>query len=140
MCYSSGATLVACQGFLLNQKAYQWIAIIGAIVFSTLSMQDMSDQEGDRACGRRTAPLVLGDWAARWAIGVPVLAWSVVCPAFWRLGFNGYVVPVVLGFLVGFRLLLFRSVASDKITWKCRNVWISSLYFLPLCKGLDFFS
>ena len=43
VCYSSGATRVAggpgdC---ILNQDAYQWLGIIGAIVFSTLQMQDM---------------------------------------------------------------------------------------------------
>lgn len=43
ICYSAGATRVAC-GYSqcsLNDKAYQWLAIIGGIVFSTLQMQDM---------------------------------------------------------------------------------------------------
>ena len=43
VCYSSGATRVA-SGHgecILNQDAYQWLGIIGAIVFSTLQMQDM---------------------------------------------------------------------------------------------------
>ena len=43
VCYSAGATRVACghdQSYL-NEKAYQWLAIIGGIVFSTLQMQDM---------------------------------------------------------------------------------------------------
>ena len=43
MCYSSGATKVASGHFesALNHDAYQWLAIIGAVVFSTLQMQDM---------------------------------------------------------------------------------------------------
>lgn len=43
MCYSSGATRVAIGHleFNLNSKAYQWLSIIGGIVFSTLQMQDM---------------------------------------------------------------------------------------------------
>lgn len=43
VCYSSGATRVASgsgEG-ILNRDAYQWLGIIGAIVFSTLQMQDM---------------------------------------------------------------------------------------------------
>ena len=43
MCYSSGATKVAC-GYgqcELNQNAYEWLAIIGGIIFTTLQMQDM---------------------------------------------------------------------------------------------------
>ena len=31
---------------------------------------------GDRARNRRTLPLVLGDWIARWTIAVPVMIWS----------------------------------------------------------------
>lgn len=43
ICYSAGATRVACghDQYTLNEKAYQWLAIIGGIVFSTLQMQDM---------------------------------------------------------------------------------------------------
>ena len=43
ICYSAGATRVACghDRYSLNDKAYQWLAIIGGIVFSTLQMQDM---------------------------------------------------------------------------------------------------
>ena len=43
ICYSAGATRVACghDRHFLNEKAYQWLAIIGGIVFSTLQMQDM---------------------------------------------------------------------------------------------------
>ena len=43
ICYSAGATRVAC-GYgqcSLNEKARQWLAIIGGIIFSTLQMQDM---------------------------------------------------------------------------------------------------
>lgn len=43
ICYSAGATRVACGHgqYSLNEKAYQWLAIIGGIIFSTLQMQDM---------------------------------------------------------------------------------------------------
>ena len=43
ICYSAGATRVACghDQYSLNEKAYQWLAIIGGIVFTTLQMQDM---------------------------------------------------------------------------------------------------
>lgn len=43
ICYSAGATRVALghDQCFLNDKAYQWLAIIGGIIFSTLQMQDM---------------------------------------------------------------------------------------------------
>lgn len=136
MCYSSGATLVAC-GFgehTLNPVAYQWLAIIGGIVFSTLQMQDMADQEGDQARGRGTIPLVIGDGPARWTIIVPVMIWSVVCPMFWSLHPYAYIVPLTLGATVSLRLFFLRTVESDKLTWKLWNGWISSVYLLPLIK------
>ena len=136
MCYSSGATLVAC-GFgehTFLPSAYIWLGIIGAIVFSTLQMQDMADQEGDRARDRRTLPLVHGDGVARWTIAVPVMFWSVLCPAYWELSLYCYALPITTGLVVAIRLLLLRSVPSDKVTWKLWNVWITSVYCLPLLK------
>lgn len=136
VCYSSGATLVACghgrSSFL--PVTYQWLGIVGGIVFTTLQMQDMADQEGDRARNRGTVPLMLGDWAARWTIAIPVAFWSSVCPAFWQLNVYAYIVPAICGGIVASRILLFRTVDSDKITWKLWNVWITSLYLLPLVK------
>ncbi len=136
MCYSSGATLVSC-GFgeySLNSAACQWLAIIGGIVFSTLQMQDMADQEGDQARNRRTVPLVHGDGPARWTIIIPVMMWSMICPMFWKLHPYAYIVPVALGASISLRLFFFRTVESDKRTWKLWNAWISSLYLLPLIK------
>ena len=133
-CYSSGATLVACGGYELNAKAYQWLAMVAGIVFSTLQMQDMADQEGDRERGRGTIPLVLGDGVARWTIVIPVAAWSVACPLFWSLSPYAYVAPVILGATLSLRLLLIRTVDADKLTWKLWNIWITSLYLLPLVK------
>lgn len=136
MCYSSGATIVAggYGQFTLNAVAYQWLAMVGGIVFTTLQMQDMADQEGDQARGRGTIPLVLGDGPARWTIVIPVLVWSVACPWFWELHPYAFIVPVTLGLLLSLRLLLLRSVDADKTTWKVWNVWISSVYLLPLIK------
>ena len=152
MSYSSGATRVAC-GYghcFLNDEAYQWLAIIGGIVFSTLQAQDMgktslntsnasadrilADQEGDRARGRGTLPLIHGDWIARWTIAVPVMFWTVACLLFWELGLYAWILPSCLGGLVAFRTLVYRTVDGDKLTWYCWNFWITSLYLLPLVK------
>jgi len=137
MCYSSGAAKVALDHtrFELNPVAYQWILVIGAIVLTTLQLQDMSDQEGDRARGRLTVPLVFGDTFARWTIAVPVVAWSFFCPAFWNLDVYGYLSPVAVGSFLAVRVILFRTVAADKLTWKTWCIWMASLYMLPLCSG-----
>lgn len=63
MCYSSGSMIVA-TGYgqhHLNKTADVWLTMIGAIIFTTLQMQDMPDVKGDAARRRRTIPLVYGD-------------------------------------------------------------------------------
>ena len=77
---------------------------------------------------------MLGDWTARWTIAVPVMIWSLACPAFWEFDVYGWVIPILLGTVVAIRVLMFRNVVSDKKTWYMWNFWITSLYTLPLIK------
>ncbi|KAL8718173.1 MAG: hypothetical protein Q9225_004668 [Loekoesia sp. 1 TL-2023] len=135
MTYSYGATRVAAGPYELNAvMRYQWVPIIGAVILTTLQMQDMSDQDGDAQKGRGTLPLKWGDGAARWSIAVPVVFWSLACPAFWRMQYWGWAVPLILGTVLAGRVLVLRSVEQDKITWKLWCVWTMTLYVLPLCK------
>ncbi|RAK94839.1 UbiA family prenyltransferase, partial [Aspergillus ibericus CBS 121593] len=62
---------------------WSWLAITSAVIGTTMHVQDLKDQDGDRAKNRQTAPLVWGDSVARWTIAVPVGVWSLVCPWFW---------------------------------------------------------
>ena len=144
MCYSSGSTRVAAGGqntYTLNSvMLYQWTPLVGAVVFSTLQMQDMSDQEGDAQGDRGTLPLIWGDGVARWSIAVPVVAWSVGCPMFWRMKYWGYAVPLMMGILLAGRVLILRSREQDKTTWKIWCAWTVSLYAVPLCKDYSVFS
>ncbi|KAF1975734.1 hypothetical protein BU23DRAFT_529603 [Bimuria novae-zelandiae CBS 107.79] len=133
MCYSSGATDVAAGSYSVTPEAYRWIAIVGAIVFSTLSMQDLPDVVGDAARGRRTSPLVMGDSWSRWEIAIPIFLWSVFCPMFWGVTWLGFIFPLTLGAWLAFRILCFRSPAADKISWKMWCLWTGILYALPLC-------
>lgn len=132
MCYSSGATAVAAGEYELTPRAYTWIAIVGAIIFSTLSMQDLPDVEGDAARGRLTSPLVHGDTFARWSIAIPILFWSFFCPYFWEVGWMGYAIPLVFGGWLAGRILKFRNVAGDKKSWQMWCFWTGVLYALPL--------
>ncbi|KAF2261284.1 hypothetical protein CC78DRAFT_546771 [Lojkania enalia] len=132
MCYSSGATKVAAGEYDLTTRAYIWIAIVGAIIFSTLSMQDLPDVEGDAARGRLTSPLVNGDTFTRWEIAIPIFLWSIICPLFWGVNLLGYVITIVVGSLLAFRILWFRTVAGDKVSWKTWCFWTGTLYALPM--------
>ncbi|MCJ1292808.1 hypothetical protein MMC34_004361 [Xylographa carneopallida] len=132
--WSAGTTLVACGNskYALNTMGYKWLAIEAAIIFTTLHVQDLRDQEGDRVRDRKTAPIVWGDAATRWTIAVPVMIWSLLCPMIWNLGVTGFLVPLLPGGTLAFRVMLLRTVAADKITWKLWGIWIASLFVLPL--------
>lgn len=131
--YGSGAIVVACGSECKVARAgYEWIALIGLIVLTTLQVQDMSDQEGDLARGRKTMPLVIGDKLTRWTIGVGVMGWSMGAPFFWKAQVEAYVPCLILGGSLSLRTLLLRSVEADERTWKLWCLWMISLYLLPV--------
>ena len=140
MCYSSGSLTVAA-GFgqhRLNQEiTWPWILVIGAMVFSTLSMQDMPDIAGDRARGPRSLPLVHGELFARWVIAIPILLWSFTCPLFWHLSTIAYIAPVGFGSFLATRPMFLRDTISDKTSWKLWCLWTMVLYTLPLLKQYE---
>jgi len=139
--YSAGAMRVACgfDEFDLNTTTYIWLAMVVSVIFTTMQVQDLKDQEGDRARGRSTAPLDFGDGTARWMVAFPVLAWSALCPAFWGLGLFAYAVTGGLGLTVSLRVLLLRNFAADVLTWKLWALWLTALYCLPLMRDYSIF-
>ena len=133
--YNRGALRIACgRGHEITRVGYQWVVLISCVIFTTMQVQDMKDQEGDRARGRRSVPLTLGDWAARWTIAVPVLTWSIVCPLFLGLGFPGYLATGGFGVVIAWRIWLLQNVQADRNTWKLWTAWTALLYLLPLLK------
>ena len=132
-CFASGSALVALgPESSLNEAAYRWLAIIGAIVTTTMQVQDMEDQEGDRLRGRATIPLLFGDMTARWTIAVLVPTWTAVCLAYWGPNLAASCLPVVLAGTIAVRTMSRRDVGSDKMNWRLWNVWMMSLYLLPV--------
>lgn len=117
----------------------KWWLLCAGMITTTIHAQDLYDQEGDAARGRKTAPLVLGDNTARWTIVVAVAGWSVAMPALMGIDifeqWFGYLVPLSLGALIVIRMLAFRSVAEDKKTFKAWAAWTVCLYALPLVRG-----
>ena len=132
--YSSGSARVASGAGNLNTRGYIWLTIVGCIIFTTLQVQDLKDQEGDKARERRTAPLVLGDEAARWSVAVPVVGWSVLCPWFWGVGTGGWVLMAGLGGGVVLRLAMRRGREEDRVTWVLWSTWMMGVYVLPVLR------
>ena len=133
VCYSSGAMVVALEYSLPRQLQFlQWFAIIGAIVSSTVQMQDLYDQPGDQLRGRKTLPLVAGDTVARWLTVLPMGLWCIVCPLYWDIPYGISVPFGMLGVLVIFRCLTKRSVSDDRTTFRLWNLWVVFVYLLRL--------
>ncbi|EJT78297.1 UbiA prenyltransferase [Gaeumannomyces tritici R3-111a-1] len=118
--------------------AGRWVLVLAAAIFSTISIQDIKDQEGDAARGRRTLPLVVGDAAARWLVALPVLAWSALLPWLWGCATAAAYAPVLgLGLVVAARTVAVRGdVPADKRTFKIWCLWLVAIYCLPLTRAL----
>jgi 4-hydroxybenzoate polyprenyltransferase len=140
-CFVSGAMEVFLGGSSLplhpGELLGQWHLIITAVIFSTVHLQDMSDQPGDAQRGRRTAPLVWGDGFARWTIAVPLVTWGVACPMFWGVSSLWYFLSASLACTVAVRVLVVRDVPGDQMTFRTWNWWIAVVYMLPLFSEVD---
>ncbi|ETS74170.1 hypothetical protein PFICI_14036 [Pestalotiopsis fici W106-1] len=133
--FGSGAMEVALgEPLALNRALLTWMAILAAVIFSTVQLQDIFDVEGDASRGRRTMPLVIGDAATRWCSALMVLISCVMCPAYWSLDWSGFVLPVFLGVTIAVRTLTYRDPGSDKRTFLMWNGWLVLIYTLPLVR------
>ena len=135
VCYSAGAMEVAL-GFPLPAQSglVAWFVFIGLVVFTTVQTQDIYDQAGDAIRGRKTVPLVIGDGSSRWSVAAPMVIWCWLVPLFWDSSIQGYTAPVIIGLTVVYRTLTKRSVDDDKVTFRLWNLWLVTLYCLPLLK------
>jgi len=137
--YANGALRVACnhEGPTFTWRTHAWELMLSGVILTTMQVQDLEDQEGDRARDRLTAPLVIGDASTRWTISLPVLLFSIACPAFWGFDLSTIagMIPVALGTIVAVRFTRFRSQSADRATWKLWSYWLITLYALPLAKN-----
>ncbi|PYH93211.1 hypothetical protein BO71DRAFT_455361 [Aspergillus ellipticus CBS 707.79] len=112
--------------FLCQEGGALWMGILGLVVATTVQMQDLYDQVGDSARGRRTLPLVIGDGGARWVTAGTMVAWGAGCPVFWGWrgeGIGGWVSLGLTVVVVG-RMLVFREVKDDRRTFLGWNFWL----------------
>ena len=136
LCFLSGALEVAVGSSDLFQwtTAMKWLVLIGAVIFSTIHIQDFRDVPGDLLRRRRTMPIILGDGLSRWTVVVGIFFWSWVCPSFWQVGLGGFVLPVIIGGVIVFRILAQRTIKHDRLTYKIWCFWFMSFFLLPLVK------
>ena len=140
ICFTSGTMQVAVgkeQSALLLLG--WWYSTIACIVFSTVQTQDMYDQRGDAVRKRSTVPIAIGDGLARWTIAIPMILWCWLVPFLWKTSTIGYIPSVLLGLSVAYRSLRNRSELADKQTFRLWNLWMVSIYMLPMIKAYEEF-
>ncbi|KAI1281341.1 UbiA prenyltransferase family [Xylaria sp. FL0933] len=126
--YNAGSLKIAGgKNCSINHHGIIWTGILSSVIFTTMQSQDLKDKSGDRARGRRTAPIVLGDSMARGTISVPIAVWSIVCPWFWHIGFEGYLLTLPLGTYIIWGLYTDRTFKGDRRAWKLWTLWTALL-------------
>ncbi|KAK6220910.1 hypothetical protein LQW54_001830 [Pestalotiopsis sp. IQ-011] len=70
--------LAAGPGGAVGAQGDRWILLVSMVILTTMHVQDLKDQVGDRRAGRKTLPLVAGDGVCRvlLAVFVPFCASS----------------------------------------------------------------
>ncbi|RDI88125.1 hypothetical protein Vi05172_g2159 [Venturia inaequalis] len=140
MCFTAGgAEAILGPENLLNHAFWQWCALFGLVILTTIHAQDFQDQEGDGESGKLTLPLLLGDAIkGKLSIVMPVLAWSILLPWGLEKGFerNGIVHGYLLTTSFSTILCCKAYTAKDHATWrsmyKWYNVWLMAMIALPL--------
>ncbi|KAJ5495925.1 hypothetical protein N7539_001041 [Penicillium diatomitis] len=125
---SSSLRIVSGLDVQITQHGYMWIAIMGGIILTTMQVQDLKDQVGDRTRGRQTLPLVLGDKLSRGSIVCFILFWSICCCYFWHIPLWGYVVPLLTGLGVSFHV---AKGTNDAKAWRLWCMWQVVIYGIP---------
>lgn len=85
--------------------------MLSGVILTTMQVQDIKDH--DRARDRRTAPLVIGIASTRWTIALPILSFSIACPAFWGFDLSTIagMITLAMGIIVAVQVTK-RSVDS----------------------------
>ncbi|KAI1852846.1 hypothetical protein JX266_002387 [Neoarthrinium moseri] len=128
---ANSASLRIAVGGHITPEAFTWVSVISGVILTTMQVQDLKDQAGDRSRGRRTIALFVGEWFSRTCIAFFVGFWSLVCTWLWNPGPVAFGLSSLTGLNVMRRVLLKRTPAEDARTWKWWCLWTVTLYSLP---------
>nr|AVY05505.1 digeranylgeranylglyceryl phosphate synthase protein [Nodulisporium sp.] len=133
--YNSGSLTVALgpEYYALSSRGMAWVAVISGVILTTMQVQDLKDQEGDKTRGRKTIALFLGEHISRASLAFFVCFWSCVCAHFWVLELAHLALLAIIAAVLVTRLLFARlSFEGNARAWRFWCIWHSSLYILPL--------
>lgn len=117
--------------FDFTALALCWFFICALVVFTTIQVQDLRDQQGDGKIHRKTVPLIIGDPETRWVTAAAVLFWSIFCAYYWQLSLMASFVPFFAGIVVSSWMLINRTRDADQWAFRLMGAWWIVLYLLP---------
>jgi 1,4-dihydroxy-2-naphthoate octaprenyltransferase len=94
----------------------------GSIILTTVQLQDIPDEAGDRAMGRNTMIIALGSHLARSVTAIFVVVWSFLYPRLWGTPFVLQAVYLAFGLFIAARVNIFRNVLEDRKSYRFYNV------------------
>lgn len=122
----------------LNTHGFVWTGIVSAIIFTTMQVQDLKDQEGDRLRHRRSIVLHLGEHISRRTIACFVVLWSGICSIFWSVGPWVLSLLMVLGMAIAWQVVIYTySRHVDRRTWQLWCFWLIVIYSLPIMSSVE---
>jgi 4-hydroxybenzoate polyprenyltransferase len=132
-CFNAGSLAIAAGvGSSLSLLGLTWIVIVSCVILTTMQIQDLKDQKGDRTRNRKTIALFAGERFSRVSVAFFVCFWSLVCGRFWAVGPVVSCLIVLMALVVALRVILLSSPRADARTWRFWCFWHASLYVLPV--------
>ena len=123
--YDSAAIVISCgKGCQLAPTGYQWIALIGLILMTTIQVQQRCDLKSDVARRQKRIPLVLGDGFMRWTIEAGVMGWSIGAPTFRKADIKAYALPLRAGETLSYWYMRCRKSMCTCIVYMIEMVTI----------------
>lgn len=122
---------------MTGQEIFHIHLLVGAIIATTVQIQDFQDQEGDRARNRKTMPIVLGDHKARWLTALTVTFWGCFSPSLFSLGVAFRVFGGLMAAMISWRLVTRRTGIEDEKTFVLWNVWLAWTFCMPLLRACE---
>lgn len=117
----------------LTPSAWRWVLVLSGTIGVTSILQDIRDITGDRAVGRRTLPVVVGESASRWITAAlfalaPIAIHVGLMPR--GGGVGALVCDVALGawsLVIAARILRDRSPRAAHATYMFYTYWYCAL-------------
>lgn len=91
------------------------------VVLTTIHAQDFADEDGDRACGRETMPIVI-PMGSRIVMFFGLIGWSIALSWFWRYDLCISSLFILSGIAIAFRYVFLYTHPENKRSYLYYNV------------------